>query len=63
MMWRMGIEALYRRPRTTKPETETQDLPVLATRARDHATQSGLSDGHHVHPDGQGLVYLAVVAG
>ena len=32
-----------------------QDLPVSAARARDHAAEPGLGDGHHVHPDGQGL--------
>jgi len=29
LMQRMGIEALYRRPRTTKPEPGPQDLPYL----------------------------------
>ena len=38
LMKRMGIEALYRRPRTT--------LSVSAARRSDHATEPGLGDGH-----------------
>jgi len=60
-MRRMGIEALYRRPRTTKPRTRPQDPSVSATRYRDHATEPGLGHGHHLYPDGARLVYLAVV--
>ena len=33
----------------------TQGLSVSAARHRDHAAQSGLGDGHHLHSDGQGL--------
>src|SRR6516164_8778805 len=42
LMRRMGIEALYRRPRTTKPGARAQDLSVSAARRRDHATQPGV---------------------
>src|SRR5436190_18249413 len=34
LMQRMGIEALYRRPRTTKPEPGHKDLSVPAARDR-----------------------------
>ena len=33
LMQRMAIEALYRRPRTTKPAPGHEDLPVSAARA------------------------------
>ena len=55
LMQRMGIEALYRRPRTTKPGARPQDLPVSAARDRDHAAEPGVGDGHHLHPDGARL--------
>ena len=55
LMRRMGIEALYRRPRTTKPEPGHKNLPVSAARLGDHATESGVGDGHHLHPDGARL--------
>ena len=55
LMRRMGIEALYRRPRTTTPGARPQDLPVSAARAGDHAGEPSLGDGHHVHPDGARL--------
>ena len=55
LMRRMGIEALYRRPRTTQARAGPQDLPVSAARARDHAAEPGVGDGHHLHPDGARL--------
>src|SRR5258705_6770389 len=55
LMRRMGIEALYRRPRTTKPEPGSQGLSVSAARHGDRAAESGLGDGHHLYSDGQGL--------
>lgn len=48
---RMGIEALYRRPRTANPD-RAQDLSASAARDRDHTPEPGLGDGHHLHPDG-----------
>ena len=54
LMDRMGIEALYRRPRTTKPDPGTI-LSVSAARRRGHTTEPGVGDGHHVYPDGEGL--------
>ena len=55
LMRRMGIEALYRRPRTTQAGAGPQDLSVSAAWARDHAAEPGVGDGHHVHSDGEGL--------
>ena len=55
LMKRMGIEALYRHPRTTKPEPGAQDLSVFAARNGDCPAQPGVGDGHHLHPDGAWL--------
>ena len=55
LMKRMGIEALYRRPRTTKPRARPQDLSVSVARHGGHAAEPGVGDGHHLHPDGAGL--------
>ena len=52
LMKRMGIEALYRRPNTSKPAPGAQDLPLSAQEAADHPPQSGLGDGHHLHSHG-----------
>jgi len=51
LMRRMGIEALYRRPRMTRPEPRAQDLSVSAAREGDYPPEPGLGDGHHVHSD------------
>ena len=55
LMQRMGIEALYRRPRTTKPEPGHKIYPYLLRGMRDHATEPGVGDGHHLYPDGARL--------
>ena len=55
LMRRMGIEALYRRPRTTKPEPGHKIYPYLLRGDRDHAAEPGVGDGHHLHPDGARL--------
>src|ERR1700731_3913090 len=42
LMRRMGIEALYRRPRTTKPEPGTRSIRICYVAWRSHArTRSG----------------------
>ena len=46
LMRRMGIEALYRRPRTTKPEPGHKNLSISAARDGDHAAEPGVGDGH-----------------
>ena len=52
---RKGVGALFRHPRTTKPEAGPQNLPILAARDGDHAAEPGVGDGHHLHPDGARL--------
>jgi len=59
-MGAMGIEALYRRPRTTKPEPGHKIFPYLAA-GMEITRPNQVCDGHHLHPDGARLVYLAVV--
>ena len=55
LMRRMGIEALYRRPRTTKPEPGHMIYPYLLRGLEICAAEPGVGDGHHVHSDGEGL--------
>ena len=55
LMRRMGIEALYRKPNTSKRHPGHKVYPVPAARAGDRARQPGLGTGHHVHPDGPRL--------
>ena len=50
LMKRMEIEALYRRPRTTKPEPGHKIYS--AARDGNHAAQPGVGDGHYLHPNG-----------
>ena len=52
LMQRMGIEALYRKPNTSKKAPDPQDLSVPAARAEDRSRQPGLGERHHLHPDG-----------
>jgi hypothetical protein len=47
LMKKMGIEAIYRRPNTSKP--------APGHRICGHTAQPGLGDGHQLHPDGTGL--------
>ena len=54
LMKRMEIEALYRRPRTTKPEPGHKIYPYLL-RGMAIAAQPGVGDGHYLHPDGARL--------
>ncbi len=63
LMKRMGIEALYRRPRTDEAGARPQDLSVSVARDRDHATEPGVGDGHHLHSDGTRLRLLGGRAG
>ena len=55
LMKKMAIEAIYRRPNTSKPAPGTQGLPLPAPQAGSDATQPGLGDGYHLHPDGARL--------
>jgi len=55
LMRRMGIEALYRRPRTTKPEPGHKIYPYLLRGMEITRPKPGLGNGHHLHPDGARL--------
>src|SRR6201982_2243736 len=61
LMKRMGIEALYRRPRTTKPEPGHKIYPyLLRDLAITRPNQVGEMDITYI-PMSRGFVYLAVV--
>ena len=61
LMRRMGLEALYRRPRTTKPEPGHKIYPyLLRGLAIDRANQVWAMDITYI-PMARGFVYLAVV--
>jgi putative transposase len=61
LMRRMGIEALYRRPRTTKPEPGHKIYPyLLRGMAATRSNQVWAMDITYI-PMGRGFVYLAVV--
>jgi putative transposase len=61
LMRRMGIEALYRRPRTTKPEPGHKIYPyLLRGMAITRANQVWAMDITYI-PMARGFVYLAVV--
>ncbi len=61
LMWRMGIEALYRRPRTTKPGPAHNIYPYLLRRMEiTRPNQVWAMDITYI-PMARGFVYLAVV--
>ena len=45
---RMGIAALEPKPRTAKPASGAQDLPVSAARSGDRAAEPGFSGGYQI---------------
>ena len=55
LMRRMGIEALYRRPRTSIPARGSGDLPLSAVGPCDRTAQPGLGERYHVSADGPWL--------
>jgi putative transposase len=55
LMKRMGIEALYRRPRTTKPEPGHKVYPYLLRGAAITRPNQVWGDGYHLHPNGAWL--------
>ena len=61
LMRQMGIEALYRRPRTTKPEPGHKISPYLLRGIEITRPNQVGGDGHHLHPDGARLRLSAVV--
>ena len=66
LMRRMGIEALYRRPGTSKPASGAQDLPVSAAQPGGGSAEPGLGNGRHPRrrrrtQTARGFAYLAAV--
>jgi len=56
LMRRMDIEALYRKPNTSRKHPGHPGLYVPATGPANRARQSGLGHGRDVHPDGPWLL-------
>ena len=55
LMKRMGIEAIYRKPNTSKPAPGHKIYPYLLRKLPVITAQPGLGDGYHLHPDGARL--------
>ncbi len=53
-MKKMGIEAIYRRPSTSKPAPGHKIYPYLLRELAIDAAEPGLGDRHHLHADGDG---------
>ena len=51
LMRRMGIEALYQKPRTSGRDREHPVFPYLLRGMSIERAESGLGDGHDVHSD------------
>ncbi len=49
LMKRMGIEAIYRRPNTSKPAPGHKIYPLSSAQAYRYPAQSGLGDGYYLH--------------
>ena len=54
LMKRMGIEAIYRKPNTSKP-AQGQDLSVSFRQDGGPPAKSSLGDGYNIHSDGAWL--------
>jgi len=53
LMQRMGLAAIYQRPRTSRPAgARTSDLPLSFARVGDHTSEPGVGRRYNVHPDG-----------
>ena len=63
LMRTMGLEAIYRRPRTSQPAPEHKVYPYSRLRGNDdstrqhgdHQTQPGVGGRYHLHPHGPGV--------
>jgi hypothetical protein len=55
LMRKMGIDAIYRRPNTSRSAPGHRIYPYLVARPGHHSAQSGLGHGHHLHPYGARL--------
>ena len=56
LMRKMGISALYRKPRLSKPHPDHKIYPYLLRGSGDHQSQSCVGCRYHVYPDGKGLL-------
>ena len=56
LMQRMGIEALYRRPRTRSPSLATRSTRICCAGMRSRG-RTRLGDGHHYIPMARGFVF------
>ena len=52
LMRQMGIEAIYRRPRTSRPDSGHKVYPLSAQGPSDRQGEPGVGDGHNLHSDG-----------
>ena len=50
LMKRMGVEAIYRRPNTSKPEPGHKIYPYLLRKLTVNRPQSGVGNRHHIYP-------------
>src|ERR1039457_3508441 len=55
LMKRMEIEAIYRKPNTSKPAPGHKIYPYLLRNLPVIRPNPGLGHGHHLHPDGARL--------
>ncbi len=60
LMKKMGIEAIYRRPNTSKPAPVTKSILISCASWRSPGPTS-LGNGHNVCADGAGFVHLCAV--
>jgi len=61
LMRRMGIEALYRRPRTSIPARGAAIYPYLLSGLRDRTREPRLGERYHVFADAHGFMYLVAI--
>ena len=52
LMGAMGLRAIYRRPRTSKPGLGAQGLPVLAAEYENHQAQPGVGGRYNLRAHG-----------
>jgi putative transposase len=55
LMKKMGIEAIYRRPNTSKPAPGHKNLSLPPAQAGGHPAQPGLGYGPDIYSDGAGV--------
>ena len=61
LMRLMGLEAIYQKPNTSRRASGAQGVSLSVARPGDRPAEPGVVRGHHLHPDGQGFVYLVAV--